>query len=75
MKSIKRLWREFKLGYYRWRLENINNAMICTRKQINTSSGTMKCWASEDLLELAEDRIEALSKIKQLERQLTESEQ
>lgn len=73
MKSIKRLWRELKLGYYRWCLKNINNAIIQTIEQIRKSSGTMKCWASEDLLELAEDRIEALSKIKQLESQLNKN--
>lgn len=70
MNKLLKLWLELKIAYYNWALDNINKAMVITKKQAETSAGNMQVWAYDDLLELAEDRIEVKAKIKQLEQQL-----
>lgn len=70
IRNLNRLIIEMRLSYYRWCLDNINKAMVVTNRQVDESDGSMKCWASEDLLELAEDRIMAKEQIMQLQRQL-----
>ena len=70
IRSLSRLIIEMRLSYYRWCLGNINKAMGKAKRQVDESGGSMKCWASEDLLELAEDRIMAKEQIMQLQRQL-----
>ena len=72
MNKLLKLWIEFKIAYYKWALDNINNSMLSTQKQIDNSTGYMRNWACEDLLELAEDRISVKVKIKLLERKLNQ---
>ena len=68
IRSLSQLIIEMRLSYYRWCLGNINKAMALAKKQVDESDGILKCWASEDLLELAEDRIAVNDKIRQLQR-------
>lgn len=70
MNKLLKLWLELKIAYYNWALDNINKAMVITKKQAEASTGNMQVWAYDDLLELAEDRIEVKAKIKQLNQQL-----
>ena len=70
IRNLHRLIIEMRLCYYRWCLDNINKAMVITKRQVDESGGSMRCWASEDLLELAEDRLMAKEQIKRLQRQL-----
>lgn len=70
VRNLIRLIIEMRLSYYRWCLDNINKAMVVIKRQVDESSGDLKCWASEDLLELAEDRISVKVKINRLERKL-----
>ena len=70
MNKLLKLWIELKIAYYRWALDNINKAMLSTQKQIDNSTGYMRNWALEDLLELAEDRISVKVKIRMLERKM-----
>ena len=68
--NLSRLIIEMRLSYYWWCLGNINKAMVLSKRQADESSGDLKCWASEDLLELAEDRIMAKEQIQRLQQQL-----
>ena len=70
IRNLNRLIIEMRLSYYRWCLDNINKAMVITKKRVDESKGSLKVWASEDLIELAEDKVVATEQIKRLQRQL-----
>lgn len=70
IRNLNRLIIEMRLYYYYWCLGNINKAMMLAKRQVEESTGDLKVWASEDLLELAEDRIMSREQIKRLQQQL-----
>jgi cell division protein FtsB len=70
--QLRTLIIEMRIAYLNWALDNINACMIVVTRNISESSGSMRKWAHDDLLELAEDRIEVKAKIRKLENKIAE---